>query len=60
VPRPDPAEERVDISIGTISVTLEAPPARAKPPPPPAAPAPAPLPRTGYPTDRLRRRFIRV
>lgn len=59
-------EERVDISIGTINVTLEAPP-RPREPATPPIPAPAapppPQPRQApmhNASNRLRRRFIRV
>jgi len=65
--KPEPVEERVDISIGAINVTVEAPAQPAPPPlstepvPPPAAPQ-APMPRRAkLPTsDRLRRRFVRL
>ncbi len=68
VPCPEPREERIDITIGTINLTLESPsPPLTKDPPIPPAPAPVPQPptrsrraSTAPAADRLRRRFIRV
>ncbi|MGD9614568.1 MAG: hypothetical protein AB7H90_12240 [Alphaproteobacteria bacterium] len=54
-------EERVDILIGTINVTVEAPPAAPQTVAAPAAPPPAPPPQRRAPapsSSRLRRRFL--
>ena len=63
---PEPVEERIDISIGAINLSVEAPPRPAAPPvsalpaPPPASSAPS-LPRAPLASpDRLRRRFVRL
>ncbi|MBM9594986.1 hypothetical protein [Roseitranquillus sediminis] len=60
---PAPVEERVDIEIGTINLTVEAPPASPPPASASAAPPPsAPQPRRRAPPppspNRLRRRFL--